>query len=383
MNSIRKYVLLFIAVTAGLVILNSCRKSDSDKKDPASKQAKADAVKAIQKKYGNISTPTVYPVYKSADGFYVNANGEEIPIKKRLSGIQSTLSCNMDCNTASDPSDLDLVYTLSHVLRFFYCGSTTGSQITATWNISVPYTVLDAHPTNSTLKSKGRMRFKNSQGQILTSNTNLQPISITANGADPNCGSNFLYTVTYTWSGVADSYFSNGNTLECSLFAYNDCDLTGNNYLTSWVLAAVYPGSGTYALPCSRIDKVWVNNSTGSNSGQCATAGGAYLTCPSYPSGFTPTASQQVEYRKRDNASSFNWTDQTSTVYNGEVAPGTTVSPTVSACCGVLSLRNMYQGQSTTGWLVRYRNVYTGCAVITPINSTWTNGTYVTEYWLY
>ncbi len=385
MKSIKKYLALFFIVAGGLIaILNGCKKNDtSTNTELSTEQARANAVRAIQEKYGSVAAPTVYPVYKVADGFYVNANGVEVPITKQHSGIQSILGCDKDCNTASDPSELDLVYNLFYVQRFFYCGSTSGSEVTATWNISVPYTVLGQNPYNSTLKSKGRMRFKNSQGQILTSNTNLQPITITANGTDPNCGSNFLYTVTYTWSGVADGYFSNGNTLECSLFAYNNCDLTGNNYLTSWVLAAVYPGSGTYALPCSRIDKVWVNPSMNNNSGQCAVAGGAYLTCSSYPNGFTPTISQQVEYRKRDNTSSFNWTDQTSTVYNGETGSGTNVSATVSACCGLLSLRNIYQGQSTTGWLVRYRNVYTGCGVITPINSTWTNGTYITEYWLY
>lgn len=384
MKSIKKYLGLFLVIAVVLIsILHSCKKNDQTKDIPATDQSNASVIKALKEKYGNVSTPLVYPVYKVADGFYVNANGEEIPIKNKRSGAQLILGCDKDCNTASDPSELDLVYTLSYVQRFFYCGSTTGSEVTATWDISVPYTVLGANPNNPSILSKGRMRFKNSSGSILISNTNLTPISITANGADPNCGSNFLYTVTYTWSGVADSYFSNGNTLECSLFAYNDCDLTGNNYLTSWVQAAVYSGSGTYALPCSRIDKVWVNPSTGSNSSQCATAAGAYVTCPSYPSGFTPTTDQQVEYRKRNNSSSFNWDDQSSTVYNGEISPGTTLSATVSACCGVLSLRNMYQGQSTYGWLVRYRNVYTGCGVITPINSAWTSGTYITEYWIY
>lgn len=384
MKSIKKYLGLFsLLALFSVIILHSCKKNDTANNDLSGDEAKAKAIKAIQEKYGSISAPEMYAVYKVANGFYINKNGDEVPIVKQHSGIQFVQACDKNCNTAADPSELDLVYTLSYVQRFFYCGSTTGSEVTATWDISVPYTVLPQNPYNAALKSKGRMRFKNSSGQILTSNTNLQPISITSIGADPNCGSNFLYTVTYTWNGVADSYFSNGNTLECSLFAYDDCDLTNNNYLTSWIQAAVYPGSGTYALPCSRIDKVWVNPSIGTTSSQCATAGGAYVTCPSYPSGFTPTTSQQVEYRKRDNTTSFNWVDQSSTVYNGETSPGTTVSATVSSCCGVLSLRNMYQGQSTYGWLVRYRNVYTGCAVITPINSTWTLGTYITEYWIY
>lgn len=387
MKSIIKYLGLFLLTAISfMAILNSCKRNKELLSEPSVEQVKAATIKALQDKYGNVSAPIVYPIDKIADGFYINKNGLEIPIIKQHSGIQSVNSCSFDCNTASDPSDLDLVYTLDYVQRFFYCGSTTGSEITATWQISVPYTIYPENQVNSTLKSKGRMRFKNSSGTILISNTNLQPINITSNGADPYCSSNFLYTVTYKWSGVADSYFSSGNTLECSLFAYNNCDLTGNNYLTSWVSAAVFPnGSGTYALPCSRIDKVWVNPSTGTSSSQCATAAGAYITCPSYPSGFTTTTSQQVEYRIRDNSSSYRWTDQSpsSTVYNGTPVGTGSTSPIVSACCGVLNLDHIYQGASTYGWLVRYRNVYTGCATITPINSTWTLGTYITEYWPY
>jgi hypothetical protein len=120
----------------------------------------------------------------------------------------------------------------------------------------------------------------------------------------------------------------------------------------------------------------------------CATGGGAYLLCSSYPSGFTLTTSQQVEYRIRDNAGSYAWDDQKSPVYNG-VYPGTNnPAPTINPTTDVVAFSNMYQGYpgSSLGWLVRYRNVYPsdGCNTISGLpNQLWTPGTYNTEYWLY
>lgn len=381
MKTLKNYfgILFFISTTTTCFFI-SCNKKDSTHTNKTAAQEKENAIKRIQQKYGSVAVPEVYAVNKIADGFYVNPNGEEIPLRKKNTGTQSVLTCTFDCNTATDPSDLDLTYTLGYIQRFFYCGSTMGSEVTATWFISVPYTVLLQNPYNPALKSKGRMRFLNSSGGLITSNTNLQPITITANGPDPNCGTNFLYTVTYKWSSVADSYFSNGNILECSLFAYNDCDLTANNYLTSWTKARVFQGTGTYAQPCNRIDKVWYNVSTGNTPSQCATAGGAYVTCPAYPAGFTPTFYQQVQYRRRDNPNSYVWDDQASPIEIGETAGTNVPSETVSACCGVLFLRNIYQGQSPGGWLIRYRNRHTGCD---NINDPWTSGTYMTEFYLY
>jgi hypothetical protein len=385
MKILKKYLVIFILASIGsIAILNSCKKIKNNADQESSEQKLAASIKALKDKYGSISAPEIYPVDKIADGFYINQNGQEISLQKQHSGIQSAQSCSFDCNTASDPSDLDLTYTLSYVQRFFYCGNTTGGEVRANWDISVPYTILAQNPNNPLQKSRGRMRIKSPTGAVLVSNINLQPISITANGPDPNCGSNQLFTITYSWAGVPDSYFANGNKLECSLFSYNDCDLTANNYLTSWELAYVFQGVATYSQPCSRIDKLWINNSYGNTPNECATAGGAYLLCPSYPFGFVPTTSQQVEYRVKTNPSSNNWLNQDdnqSPIKNGNIAPVGGTSPTVSACCGVLNLTGIYQGGDPLGlgWLVRYRNIHAGCQ----IGAQWVSGSYITQWMPY
>lgn len=384
MKTFNKISLLLCLGLFACNMLNSCKKIDSKNEVLKTDLAKQKIIDRIEATYGKVTTPSIYKVGKEASGFYINDQGLEIPIIKKKQQAGSENLCGLDCNTASDPGDLEFSYVLDYVQRFFYCGNTTGSEIISTWYVSVPYSLLDASPLNPSVLSKGRMRFKSSSGAILITNTNLTPVTITLVGGDPNCSQNLLYTVTYKWEGLDDSYFSSGNTLECAVDIYNDCDLVNNRHITGYLQAIVFNGFGSYAQPCSRIDKVWINSSTGSNSGQCATAAGAYLTCPSYPFGFTPTTSQQVEYRERDNPASLEWDEQNSIVLIGEkVEPGYPLSSTVSACCGVLFLREMYQGVSSTGWLVRYRNVYTGCAVISPINSTWVTGTYITEYWLY
>ena len=99
------------------------------------------------------------------------------------------------------------------------------------------------------------------------------------------------------------------------------------------------------------------------------------------------------EYRKKVVANN-DWNAQpiaSSPIKNGVVPPVATgsFSATVTSCCGVLFLKDMVQGASPLGWLVRYRNRYTGCAtaylVTDPLWSTdtWVLGSYTTEYWPY
>lgn len=378
------FLMLFCAI-----ICNSCQKNDLSPVLQSQQQDQriSSVIKSMQEKYGKMSAPVVYPVNKVVDGFYVNKKGEEISLIRPSTISRNTLSCNFDCTTAEGPWDLDITYTLDYVTRFYYCGSSE-SEIVANWTISVPYTVLLQNPINSLQFSKGRMRFKDPIGSgVSFTNNNIQTISITSLGADPTCSSNTLYKITYNWNNVPNSYFNSGSILECSLFLYNDCDITNYNYLTSWEQGIGYIGDGTYAGPCDRIDKITYAPSESDNSGQCAQVLGAYMVCGEYPfpSGFVGTELHQLEYRKRDNVNSFAWDDQSSDIENGipygEIDPSSTFSPYV----GLLRLKEIYQGSYPDGWLIRYRNVNAteGCGEISPKGASWPVGTYNTEFWLY
>lgn len=391
-----KHIAVFTVICLCVAaILNSCKR-ESITTDKNSQDEVAVVIKATKDRYGALSAPVVYPVNKIAGRLDYDANGNEVIIAGRNLQNARVLCTGYDCATAESfgltRGDIEEVYTLSSAEIYAGCGTQNGTKVTVTWNLSVPYIVLNANPANATQLSKGRMRFLSSSGTLLYNNINITPVSITSLGTDPSCSNNSLFRVTYSLSNVMDSYLGNGNKLECSLFMYTNCTGLAPSYVTQWTQAVVFPATGTYAAPCSRIDKLWINPSTGTAQSQCATVAGAYVTCTGVPAGFTRTTSQQVEYRKRLVTTSFDWNDQnanaSSIVYNGVLPPVATgaASSTVSSCCGVLFLKFMVQGASPNGWLVRYRNIYTGCstapAATTP-SATWTPGTFTTEYWPY
>ncbi len=379
-------ILAFFALSI-IAILNSCKKESSIVTTRTMEKETEAVMSATKARYGSVSSDIIYPVNKVAGRLDYDANGNEIIVQGRSAESARVLCTGYTCADAValglTRGDIDEVYTLTSAEIYAGCGTQNGTEVRVTWNLSVPYTVLKQN--SPTLPSKGRIRFVSSTGTVLYSNINITPIAIVSLGTDPTCSNNKLFTVTYKLANVPDSYLSSGNKLECGLFIYTDCTSLAPNYVTQWTQATVFQSSNTYALPCSRIDKLWINPSTGTALSQCATVAGAYVTCPAPPANFVRTTSQQVEYRKR-NTASYVWTAQTSTVYNGENSFTVPVSypPILNASTGFLYLREMRQGQSATGWLVRYRNVYsTTCTVITPINSTWVAGTYATEYWPY
>jgi hypothetical protein len=182
----------------------------------------------------------------------------------------------------------------------------------------------------------------------------------------------------------------NNNKMECGLFVYTNCSLVPTN-IAAWTQAVIFGANSTFALPCSRIDKLWINPSTGTAVNQCASVAGAYLTCPAPPASFVRTTQQQVEYRPRTVSTSFDWNAQNSSassINRNGVFPLSSIvfKPTLNSCCEVLYLKEMKQGISPNGWLVRYRNINTGClsapAATTP-SANWPAGTFTTEYWIY
>jgi hypothetical protein len=384
----------FVGIVTVVAIIHSCKKTDTSLSVNTEKEQIEAVKKATVARYGNSSAPLVYPINTIADQMVVDNNGNEVVVRKIRNNAARTLACSSyDCAIAEanglDPSGFETTYTLTSAEVYAGCGTANGTKVTVTWNVSVPYTLL---ATNGTFTSKGRLRFVNSAGTVLFSTVSITPITITALGADPTCGNNKLFRVTYSLSNVLDSYLGNNNKMECGLFVYTNCSLVPTN-IAAWTQAIVFPTNSTFALPCNRIDKLWFNPSTGTAVNQCASVAGAYLTCPAPPANFVRTTSQQVEYRKRVVAS-YDWNAQpiaTSPVINGVVPPVATgaKSATVSSCCGVLFLKDMVQGASTLGWLVRYRNRNTGCAtaylVTDPLYSTspWVLGTYTTEFWPY
>jgi hypothetical protein len=357
---------MFITIT--MFTLNSCKKPAGDAVSESTETTKAKAIRATIERYGRVTAPIIFQPMQAASGiFYKDVTGNMVQYAGGENRIEATCG-QYTCSTTSDPNDLYVTYTLEYVKWYYTCG--TGHDLTAIWKVSVPYTLLLQSGSNY---SYGNIRIK-SGGTVLITSGNLGQgnMTITNLGADPGCTSNTLYTVTYTWHDVADTYFPD-NSIEASFTIYNDCAITNYNTMVGYTFGATYTNQNdVFTHPCDRTDQAWVTLNTGPNN--CATILGAYVICTP-PSGFTGADEHHVQYRAVKHFTSKLWDDQSSSINSG-IDPGTNLpSATLYSCCDVLYLTNMVP--SSGQWLVRYRNKHSGC------NGTGSGdwGTnYVTEY---
>lgn len=380
MKTINKILVLF----GTILLINACKKIEEKVPDQGLTDNEK-KIKKLKEKYGNVGRGEVYPVNTNADLFYVNQNGENKQITRTPGNIYSE-SCGLDCTSASDIADLELTWTLTAINRIFDCGNTANSQLIAHWRLSVPYSLAFSNPLPPYQNANAAFRITNSSNVILytSSNITLTSANMEALGPDPNCTGNYLYYLSYSMTGVDDSYFAYGNKVLARMTLYNDCSLAYYNTNTGWMQGAVFSGStATAGYPCARIDKLWVASS--SLTGTIAQALGSYTFCGSFSPGFVATTSNQIQYRHRNNPSSYVWNDQTSTEYfpdvNGNPSSNGLISPYGT---DLAEFPLMYSGNTVTdpngyGYLIRYRNVHTGCSD----TRTWVDGDYITEFWLY
>ncbi|MBP6022942.1 hypothetical protein [Ferruginibacter sp.] len=371
-----KFFITIITIAVFMLIIKSCKKTDSNaitnKADEASRAA---AIKAFKDEYGNVTAGIIINVNKAADEyFYKDANGKMVSLYSNsttntgtpgVGGISGPSVCKANCSTTSNPADLRIIYTLDYVQRFASCDNTDKSTVSVKWTVSVPFQIGYTN-NNFPALHYGDVVFKNSSGTPINTliATNGQ-VTSTMLGADPSCPTwNNLWEITYNFTQVGNGNFASGNTIEASISLENDCSLVGNVVTSNYVSAPTF--SQNAYLPCNRIDFVFLTP-TGPGTPtpwQALSMEGASLTC-SFPSGWTYVDEHQLEYRQITNTSSDKWVDQSSPVYWGVPKNTSTPYPTVgiSGDPAVLNLVNMVNVNNN--WLVRYRNVKTGvCDII-------------------
>jgi hypothetical protein len=379
---ITKLLAALLLLTAIGFTINGCKKTDTAVNNTEAENAKAKAIQATIERYGRITAPVIYQPNKPAASIsYLDKDGRLILLSGANNFTDATCG-QYTCGTAPTAADLYVTSTLQYVKWYYKCG--TGHDLTAIWDVSTPYSLLTQDPNNSSNYSYGNVRILNGGGTVLATSSNLGNgnLTIVNTGADPNCSSNTLYRVTYTWQNISATYFP-GNYVECSFTIYNNCALTSNNTVVGYTTGVPYTNVyDVFTVPCDRTDQAFVNPNTGPNSE--ATIAGAYSIC-SPPSGFTGTTDHQIEYRLRTNGSSNLWDDQSSTVYWGSTGSSATpTASTMNSSAGLLYLHYMTPSSGT--WLVRYRNRHSGCTpTISGTNDNWNNtsgnNNYVTEVW--
>ena len=381
MNS-KSLKLFAVIILSSLTIMTikSCKKTSNE---PAFNDRYNDvyskALAAIKKQYGNAGrTISVYVNKPASEVSYTDQQGKRHIMK--TSGIQTEATCGQyTCLSAPTGGDLYFTYDLKFVRWQYVCG--TENQLTAVWDVSVPYNLLDQHPGNSNY-SFGNIRLKSGGSVVLTSgNLDQSDFTIRSLGTDPNCTSNTLYRVEYIWTGISDSYFP-GHTIECSFTVYNNCFKTNYENTVSYTVATPYSNQqDTYGLACDRIDHPWTTPAGGGLT--YTTVIGAYAGTCSPQSGLTSTALHQLEYRAVTHGSSLHWEDQTSTIYAGYLAASSCVTQKHTFTpLQAIELCNMTDNSGQ--WLVRFRNRQSSgvstCTTVGTVGADWLSN-YVTEYW--
>jgi hypothetical protein len=377
-----RFILSIIIIAAFMLVLKSCKKVDSNANNNTG-AAKADLIKAIKEKYGDVSAGIVYNINKPAsEYFYKDANGQPVSLYGAgnnkpggANGPNSPTSCTYDCSNAPKASLLTITYTLDYAERFYICESGDKSNVNVKWTVSVPFAIYNIVAGNQV--SAGYVQFTDPSNATTTFTAPYTDMTITYIGVTPGCSTNSTYEVTYKVTNVPNSNFASGTTIAAAIDLANDCSLVGHWVSSGYISAPTFSQDGY--LPCNRIDKVFINPPSIRALGN----GSISLTC-THPSNFIYVDYHQLEYRQV-NGSTHNWDDQTSTPHWGTPSGGGSTVPNFSPF-DYVTLSSI--GSGSGWWLVRYRNVKTGtCGIIDPSgppNGFWPNpALWVTEAWYF
>ncbi|MBS1758122.1 MAG: hypothetical protein JSU03_12685 [Bacteroidetes bacterium] len=368
-------ILKLIAVSACAIsfifALKSCKKIDS-KNNISNQKTKEEIIADFKAKNPNIGIETITQINeKFAYSYYADKNGVEHLIGKRDGTANSDIATTSGFTHCSskfcpDPTDADgtgQIYDpeqqVNSMGRFYFCTRGT-SDISFSWNISVPNTFVSANPLNSAQKSVGKIWLKTSANATIISNLAIIP-SITLLGTDPNCSFHNIYRVDYTLANIPQSLFSNnpGYKFSTQVLIYFGCNDYMQYYLsplstytnTSTYGGVEQGGNGSFLSPCQRTDICYTNGP----SPTYATVIGGYTFCTYLPA--YPTNLQRYEYRKKTSLTSNAWSSQSSNILWGRNPSTDSLIHDMSPYTGFLRLDSMTVGSGT--WIVRYRNVTT------------------------
>lgn len=363
-----KSIAVVLCAVIFMMVLKSCKKI-GEEDNTTNQKTKEEIIADFKLKNPNVGAETITRInQKFSYSYYGDKKGIErmVGIKgnEKKSGLNNTSEfTHCSSGFCPDPLDSYQLYDPEQELysmgRYYFC-STGTSDISFTWDISVPNTIVAANPLNSAQKSVGKVWLKSSTNVIITSNPAIIP-TITLVGTDPNCAAHNIYRVVYTLKGVPQEEFSNnpGYKLVTQVLLFYGCNDYIQYYLSpvsTYATSSTYggvdvDGSGSILGPCLRNDRCYTNGP----SPTYATVIGGYTFCTYTPA--YPTDLQRYEYRKKTSLTSDDWANQSGTIYWGDDPSTLTPTHDFSPYIGFLQLTNMTVGSGT--WIVRYQNVMT------------------------
>ena len=365
-----KLGIITLAVLISTAIFYSCKKTATDEANPQS-----ELLESFKKKYKDEPISSTYILNMKGTGYYGDINGNRINIIPGQSNRSDGTSC-------PEPGSSEISQIIFSMTRERVCG--LWSRFVVQFKV-----VSEFYPqmTNgSGLPSKGRIKLLNSSGvQVyITPASTINPvISIQNNGVvghtsdptDPHDLNEFI--ITYRSENIPESIYSQSASVQSNLFCYTDC----TNYPTitipfssqQQVLNAQWD-----LLPCSRIDRVYWNQSTGLGA---STGGCNYVPSSCFPPNYVFPDKQEIQIYA-------NGLWQPIQLWRSASGGGTEQPAIVGLISPIdvwfISMTGYTGGSSTISagtYSVRYRNNHTGSTSNGGPCVTQPDPTWITESW--
>lgn len=230
---------------------------------------------------------TYLPLNIVVPAILLDKDGNEIKRKSFGAALSTPQAWCDDPGSAPIPSEPSVTLVgVEHLKE--NCGNYPHT-FTMSWIIKTPFELTDVNPNNNSQISRGRLRIKNGSTTTYQDlNIPIETGDIVLQGTDPLDSDIKIYSVSYTKSGIADSYLLDGSftSVEVSFFIYSDCEPDAVTVSTGYY-AAFSPYN--IILPCLRIDNVYISPSTQlsppPDNDYCGSIAGTdpFGACPSAP----------------------------------------------------------------------------------------------------
>lgn len=236
-----------------------------------------------------------YFINKKESAILVNQQEELIsaPNKFQLSSVP--------CDSEEDDF-LDNEFIYQYQTIGYVCGG--DYSMTVTFELSTSFTPQISNPLNPTQLSRGRFRLKDINGNVVYTDNNVTPITISPKGADPYNSNKQLYQITYTVTGIPANLMSTRGADEHRPIIYTDCSQTLTTP-SQWISGL--PGGSINA--CEKVDHPLIVSSGSPNEvfvGGCDRQINTSGSCYSGIEGTRPHA-HDIEWRKPGDPTYGNW----------------------------------------------------------------------------
>ena len=273
-----KLCITTLVVLMTTAIFYSCKKTATNETKGNEELLKQFAIK--NKNEPQISTQVVN---LKGTAYYGDIDGNKITPGQVNKGL---------AYTCPDPGNSEITQTLVSITREFTCG--VGYRFVVQYEIISEFELL--YGNGSGLYSRGRIKLLNGTTQVYISPTSpVNPvISIVDNGVvGQNSNGDDLneFLVTYRSEIISEATYNQSNSVQSNLFMYTNCP----NYATITIPFSgqqSVSGSQHNSLPCTRIDKVYWNPSSGLGA---STAGCNAVPGSCFPWGYVFPDRHQIE----------------------------------------------------------------------------------------